>query len=74
MLSDFPPGELVLSDRPDFKVPKDESERIGMVLGHAPPGTMGNGFAVTQLLVFWTGPLHGHKPFSLEPDHRLKHA
>ncbi len=56
MLNDFTPGDLVLSDRPDFKIPEGEVRRVGMVLGHVPPGTMGNGYAVSQVMVLWTGP------------------
>lgn len=73
MICDFSPGDLVRSDRPDFNVPTDEQKRLGLIVGHVPPGEMGNRYAVTQLLVFWFGPWHG-KPFTLEPDHRVRHV
>lgn len=76
MLSYYRPGDLVKSTRPvgNHEVPTSERRRLGIIVGHVPPGHMGNGYAVTQLLVFWTGPLHGHEPFTLEPDHRLQHV
>lgn len=76
MIRHFAPGDFVVTAHPsgDNYVLVEERRRTGMVVGHVPAGVMGNFYAVTQLLVFWTGPQHHGKRFTLEPDHRVKHV
>jgi hypothetical protein len=70
MMDYFPPGTLVKADRPDFNVPKDERRKVGLVIGHLPPGHHSNGYAIPMLLVAWSGP-GTNKFLTVEPDGRV---
>lgn len=72
MLNDFYPGDFVLADRPAgrYHVPDSQIGKVGIVIAQVPPGAMGNGLKITQLLVAWSCP-DSCQFLTLEPDHRL---
>jgi hypothetical protein len=71
VISDFRPGDLVRTARPDFRVPLDLIHRLGLVIGIVPPYAEDNDCAISQVKVIWTGPRAGKKLITLELDHRI---
>lgn len=64
---------MVRPTRPDVdRLPLEERERVGLVIGRVPPGVDDNEWGIVMSRVLWTGPRLGPEGrLTLEPDHRL---